>query len=167
MERKWYDDGYDKNVVQEKWYVPPKQQMPQEEEIDRLAEKKSKLKVNIIEFIVGLILLIFCWQYLQTHPVEKVSLFSGFEVIVQKVKIWVSADGEALKKKYELERNYKEVISLAVGSKCLNERETEELQIRFDQLQSLNVQDFVDDESIYRSYIGLTYTKVKRECTDQ
>jgi len=28
------------------------------------------------------------WSYIQKHPAEKVSVFSGFEVLIQKVEVF-------------------------------------------------------------------------------
>ena len=167
MERKWYEEWYDKNLVSNKarWKTVQKKSSGWEI-VDKFVEKKKKLKVNLIELVVWLVLLWFCWQYLQTHPVEKISLFSWFDVIIQKVNIRLSADGDDLKEKYELERNYSEVLSLAEWSSCLDDEWLAELKNRFDDLKSSDVHEFMKDESMYRSYIWLTYTQVKRDCAE-
>jgi hypothetical protein len=40
--------------------------------------------------------LFFCFQYLQTHPAEKVALLSGFEVITQKARVFFADESQDL-----------------------------------------------------------------------
>jgi len=60
----------------------------------------------------------------QKHPAEKVSVFSGFEVMFQKAEIFVQnifgQHGELLERKYSLEKYYKELIKMAENNKCMN-----------------------------------------------
>lgn len=43
---------------------------------DLYDSKKGKLRNNIIEFLVGCVLLTFCRQYLQHNPAEKIAITS-------------------------------------------------------------------------------------------
>ncbi|USN54830.1 MAG: hypothetical protein H6765_10300 [Candidatus Peribacteria bacterium] len=64
------------------------------EEINELQasylKKKKKLPMNIVEFVIGAILLVFCINYLVDHPAEKSSIISGIEVLYQKARIFTS-----------------------------------------------------------------------------
>ena len=47
-------------------------------------EQKQTFVWNVMKLIVGLILLVISYGYLQNHPAEKVSVVSGFEVMYQR-----------------------------------------------------------------------------------
>ncbi|HRX63494.1 MAG TPA: hypothetical protein P5060_00090 [Candidatus Absconditabacterales bacterium] len=87
-------------------------------------EEKKELKKNFIKFAIGIVLLLISWSYVQKHPAEKVSVFSGFEVMFQKAEIFVQnifgQHGELLERKYSLEKYYKELIKMAENNKCMN-----------------------------------------------
>ena len=46
--------------------------------------------MNLVEFLVGALLLVFCFSYLADHPAEKSSIMSGIQVLYQKVMIFTS-----------------------------------------------------------------------------
>lgn len=87
-------------------------------------EEKKELKKNFIKFAIWIVLLLISWSYVQKHPAEKVSVFSGFEVMFQKAEIFVQnifgQHGELLERKYSLEKYYKELIKMAENNKCMN-----------------------------------------------
>ncbi|MDP2669903.1 MAG: hypothetical protein Q8O99_02670 [bacterium] len=89
----------------------------EEQYAEELAVKKKKNVSNIIEFLVGGVLLLFCFSYLQNHPAEKVSLVSGMKLLVQKVSLRVhnfsGADTEVLQEKFQLEKTFQEILFLA------------------------------------------------------
>jgi len=78
-------------------------------------EMRTILKNNIIKFIIGLILLSISYVYIQQHPAEKASIFSGFQVLIQRVEIFFykifDKDSEGLKNKFDLEKTFDELIS--------------------------------------------------------
>jgi len=86
------------------------------------AEDKKVLKNNIIKFIIGCILLWFSFYYIQWHPAEKVSIFSWFEVLRQRISVYfhsvTNTNSDALKKKYDYEKTYEELIQMAKSSTC-------------------------------------------------
>lgn len=86
-------------------------------------EDKIQLKKNIIKFIIGAILLSMSFFYVQRHPAEKVSIFSWFEVMFQKVQVIVQnifwKQWDELSKKYKLIESYGELVNMAENNKCI------------------------------------------------
>lgn len=87
-------------------------------------ERKSELKRNLVKFIIWIVLLGFCFAYIQNNPAERVSIFSWFQVIFQKVAVVynqvIGKNWELLKRKYSLEKYYKELIKSAEDRKCVS-----------------------------------------------
>jgi predicted negative regulator of RcsB-dependent stress response len=85
-------------------------------------EERSFVRKNLIKLIIGLILLWFSWSYIQNHPAEKSSIFSGFQVLWQRVVVYVhkvtNTNSEAYAKKYEYEKTYDELKNMAQTKKC-------------------------------------------------
>ena len=85
-------------------------------------EERKFVKNNLIKFVIWLILLIFSWSYIQSHPAEKASIFSGFQVLWQRVVVYVhkitNTNSEAYAKKYDYEKTYNELINMAETKAC-------------------------------------------------
>ena len=85
-------------------------------------EERVFLKRNLIKLIIWLILLGFSFSYIQNHPAEKSSIFSGFQVLWQRVVVYVhkvtNTDSEAFQKKYDYEKTYEELINMTETKKC-------------------------------------------------
>lgn len=50
---------------------------------------KGIFRNNVIKFVIGIILLTVSFGYIQNHPAEKASIFSGFEVLRQRLEVFV------------------------------------------------------------------------------
>lgn len=87
-------------------------------------EEKSFIRKNLIKLVIGLILLGFSFSYIQKHPAEKASIFSGFQVLRQKVVVYVhkvtNTNSEAFQKKYDYEKTYQELVSMATNKECVD-----------------------------------------------
>ena len=87
-------------------------------------EQKIILRNNVIKCIIGIILLAFSYGYIQNHPAEKASIFSGFEVMWQRVSVYfhqiTKTNSEALKTKYDYEKTYDELLQMAESKTCAN-----------------------------------------------
>jgi len=85
-------------------------------------EEKVFLRRNLIKLIIGLILLGFSFSYIQNHPAEKASIFSGFQVLWQRAVVYVhkvtNTNSEAFQKKYDYEKTYDELINMVETKKC-------------------------------------------------
>lgn len=111
--------------------IPSSQNNPHDEySVHTVEEKiittkdKRQIKRNIIKLLIWLILLFMSGLYLQSHPAEKVSMFSVFEVLYQKTEIFFQSTfgthGETLERKYSMEKYYKELVKMAENNKCLD-----------------------------------------------
>lgn len=82
--------------------------------------------------MIGLILLTISRSYLQKHPAERVSVFSGFEVMIQKADVFIlnilGKNGELSERKYGMEKYYRELIKMAENNKCLDHNVIVELE---------------------------------------
>jgi len=80
-------------------------------------EERTFMRKNLIKLVIGLILLGFSLSYIQNHPAEKASIFSGFEVLWQRAVVYVhkitNTNSEAFQKKYDYKKTYQELISMA------------------------------------------------------
>lgn len=85
-------------------------------------EEKKELKANFVKLVIGVILLMTCMRYLQENPAEKIALYSGFELIVQKAEVAYfnlrGKDWALLDQKYTLEKQYLDLIHLAEEKGC-------------------------------------------------
>jgi hypothetical protein len=83
------------------------------------------------------------WSYIQKHPAEKVSVFSGFEVLVQKIEIFIQStfghNGELLERKYGMEKYYKELIKMAENNKCIDVSTLQEIEDTYKNLKKENL----------------------------
>lgn len=133
-----------------------------------LMERKKKFPMNVVEFIVGVVLLFFCFSYLSTHPAEKSSIVSGIDVIMQKVHILISrftsGKNQVLENKYALAKSFNEVISLAGEWKCLTEAEIRKLQEYEDALYDMWTNDFEKNQYTYETLLQGFYAKVRQRC---
>jgi hypothetical protein len=133
-----------------------------------LLERKKKFPMNVVECIVGIVLLFFCFSYLSTHPAEKSSIVSGIDVIMQKVHIlisrYTSGKNQILENKYALAKSFHEVISLAGEWKCLTEAEIRKLQEYEDALYDMGTSDFEKNEYTYETLLQWFYAKVRQRC---
>lgn len=87
-------------------------------------EERVFIKRNLIKLIIGLILLGFSFSYIQNHPAEKASIFSGFQVLWQRAVVYVhkltNTNSEAFQKKYDYEKTYAELINMATNKECVD-----------------------------------------------
>lgn len=87
-------------------------------------EQRVFVRRNLIKLIIGLVLLGFSFSYIQKHPAEKASIFSGFQVLRQRVVVYVhkvtNTNSEAFQKKYDYEKTYQELINMANNKTCVD-----------------------------------------------
>ena len=121
-------------------------------------ERKKELKRNFIKFIIWLLLLLFCFIYIQNNPAERVSIFSWFQIIFQKVAVIyndiVGKNWELLKRKYSLEKYYKELIKSAEDRKCVPVETVKKIT---EEYQSLKNEEIWNLETRLPSYSRASY----------
>lgn len=103
-------------------------------------EEKKLLKENIFKLIIGVILLTTCFLHLQKNPAERIALYSGLKLVVQKIEILaynvMGHNGELLEQKYKLEDQYLELIHLAEAKGCSDTAFLSELHQTYQNLLS-------------------------------
>jgi len=101
---------------------------------------KRKLRNNIIELVIWLVLLWMCYVYIQNHPAEKISFFSWYKVIYQQSEIFFQNifghNGEWLKQKYSLESYYQVMITQAEEKPCVDPEVVKDLHETYAALQN-------------------------------
>ena len=101
---------------------------------------KKKLRNNIIELVIWLVLLWMCYVYIQNHPAEKISFFSWYKVIYQQSEIFFQNifghNGEWLKQKYSLESYYQVMITQAEEKPCVDPEVVKDLHETYAALQN-------------------------------
>ncbi len=87
-------------------------------------EEKIFLRRNLVKFVIGLVLLGFSYSYIQNHPAEKSSIFSGFQILWQRVVVYyhkvTNTNSEAFQRKYDYEKTYQELINMAQNKACVD-----------------------------------------------
>ena len=100
---------------------------------------KKKLRNNIIELVIWLVLLWMCYVYIQNHPAEKISFFSWYKVIYQQTEIFFQNlfghNGEWLRQKYSLESYYQVMITQAEEKPCVDPEVVKDLHETYTALQ--------------------------------
>lgn len=131
-------------------------------------EMKMILRNNIVKFIIGSILLVFCFIYLHNHPAEKSAIFSWFEVMVQKVQIFTAKllkkDSELLKTRFDYEKTYDELVNLAENNKCLTPGEVQEIKDAYDTLTHESYEKLTENLPGYIRKANEYRTKVEKKC---
>ena len=114
----------------------------QKEEVKIVLNKydKKQLRWNIIKFVIWIILLALSRWYIQKHPAEKVSVFSGFDVLWQKVEVFFhntfKGNWDLLERKYSLEKYYKELLNMAEWNGCLTTEQYNEISEIYERLKA-------------------------------
>ena len=103
-----------------------------------MREIKKRFVANVIKFVIGVILLVFSYCYVNSHPAEEIAFFSGFRVIYQNAEIFFQNifgnNGELLKQKYSLESYYQVLVSLSEEKPCVDPELIQELHDTYDRL---------------------------------
>ena len=103
-------------------------------------EDKKQLKNNVIKLVIWIILLVLSRGYIQNHPAEKVSVFSGFDVLWQKVEVFFSntfkGNWDLLERKYSLEKYYKELLNMAEWNECLSTEQFNNISETYERLKA-------------------------------
>jgi hypothetical protein len=102
-------------------------------------EERMFLKKNLVKLIIGLVLLGFSFAYIHNHPAEKASIFSGFQVLWQRGIVYIhkvtNTNSEAFQKKFDYEKTYQELISMAENKACSDSSILTELNETYQELR--------------------------------
>jgi len=131
-------------------------------------QKKKRLRMNIVEFLLWLVLLVFAFNYLKSHPAERTSMFAWIEVLFQRAEVFVSnifgEDGSLLQDKHQLERYYKELISTMENGDCADVATREAAREKYKMLQSIDMQTYKENLQLYQGYAWTYAAKIKENC---
>ena len=114
----------------------------EQEEVKIVLNKadKKQFRNNVIKLIIWVFLLILSRWYIQNHPAEKVSVFSGFDVLRQKVEVFFSNafkwNWDFLESKYGLEKYYKELLNMAEWNWCVTSEQYKEISDIYERLNA-------------------------------
>lgn len=141
-----------------------------QEDINSYSPKKVRFIKNIIQMVIWIVLLFMANQYLNEHPAERSSMISGMNIIYQKVKVMVynvfsSNDWKLLDEKYNVERNYSELVNLAQESACATWTDKIDVQNKLNQLIKASVSEYEKNRMDYNNFAVNYYKKLKLECT--
>lgn len=129
---------------------------------------KQIFKNNLIKLIIWLVLLFFCFLYTQKYPAEKIAIFSGFDVMVQRVEIifnkFVNDNSESLKSKFDYEKAYEELIRIAEANGCKDPQIIQELKDTLSALQNEPIKTIQDVMPWYIRKANEFKNRVAKEC---
>lgn len=131
-------------------------------------KQKKQLRKNIIMFIIGIILLSISGIYLHHNDAEKVAIFSGFEVMWQKATIAfenvVGDNGKLLKRKYDMQKYFRELIKIANHNDCLTEETLEDLNKSYEILNNLKTSELAKTLPSYEKLLYELNNVVNQKC---
>ncbi len=140
----------------------------EQEYLDKFSERKSRLRMNLIEFIVWIILLSFAFNYLKSNPAERTSMFAWIEVLFQRAEVFVTNlfwdDWNLLQDKHQLERYYKELISTMENGECATRNTLDSAKEKYRDLLSMNVETYKANLQVYQGYAWTYAAKIKENC---
>ncbi len=129
---------------------------------------KQIFKNNLIKLIIWLVLLFFCFLYIQKYPAEKIAIFSGFDVMVQRIEIifnkFVNDNSESLKSKFDYEKAYEELIRIAEANGCKDPQIIQELKDTLSALQNEPIKTIQDVMLWYIRKANEFKNRVAKEC---
>jgi len=131
-------------------------------------EMRTIFRNNVIKFIIGLVLLSISYVYIQWHPAEKASIFSGFEVLYQRIEVFfykiVDKDSEGLKNKFNLEKTFNELISSAETKWCADASVVDGLREAMASLKKGSIADLANNMGNYTRKINEYKAMIDASC---
>jgi len=131
-------------------------------------EMKTIFRNNVIKFIIGAILLSISYWYIQNHPAEKASIFSGFEVLFQRMEVYfykiTNKDSEWLKTKFDLEKTFDELISSAETKWCADANVLDWLHEALTNLKKERIVDLTNNVGNYKRQMSEFKTMIDASC---
>lgn len=134
-------------------------------------ERRVEFKRNLVKFVIWLVLLVFCFVYIQNNPAERVSIFSWFQIIFQKVSIVyndiVGKNWELLKRKYSLEKYYSELIKAAEDRKCVSVELIHKLNQEYKDLKNEGIETLEQNLPYYSRSSYQHEVDIEKWCGEQ
>ena len=134
----------------------------------QLVEKKSRFRMNVLEFIVGCVLLVFAFNYMKNHEAERVSIFAGIEVLVQKAEVFLwnvfGWGGDMIKEKHRLEGYYKELISTMKNGDCAWVETLTDATVKYNALTNMSASEYETQRITYEKFARTYKVKIDESC---
>lgn len=131
-------------------------------------EMKGIFRNNVIKFVIGIILLTVSFGYIQNHPAEKASIFSGFEVLRQRLEVFVykviDKDSEWLQTKFDIEKNFDELINTAKDNECAWSNILTELEETYLALRRESISDLENNLTFYKRKFSEYKSSIDKLC---
>ena len=129
---------------------------------------KKIFRNNVIKFIIGVILLSISFVYIQNHPAEKASIFSGFQVLIQRAEVFfykiTKNNPEGLKTKFDYEKNFEELLSTAKNNACVKSNIVDEINEVELALKKERVSDIQNNLSYYQRKFSEYKSMIDNAC---
>lgn len=129
---------------------------------------KKRLGWNIVQLLVGTVLLLAAYVHLQKNNAEKMSISSGVEVLSQKVVLWFhnifNHNGSQYEDQLAMQKNYAEVINVVQNSSCKEKVDVALLTGKYADLQNDSVEDYVKKSADYNKFLVDFYRKISEVC---
>lgn len=69
-----------------------------------------------------------------------------------------------MQRKYELEKTFEEIVSLADQGNCLSEDDQKRVTAAYEKLKELSTEEFLDQERAYATVAKVYFDKVRKTC---
>jgi len=133
-------------------------------------ERKIDFKRNVVKFVIWLVLLLFCFIYIQNNPAERISIFSWFQIIFQKASVIfndvIGKNWDLLKRKYSLEKYYKELIKTAEDRKCVSVDLIKKIDQEYKDLKAEEIWDLEANLPFYSRSSYLHEVDIEKWCNE-
>lgn len=169
QEKKQSWESIDKEYENKISNVSSKKILKDEDDENQVVNPKKKFIINFIKFIIWLILLFACFQYLESHPAEKTSMVSGFQMIYERASIFVqgiiTGESDYLEDKYKLQKAYLELINTLKNSDCqIDEELKQSLNKKYVELKALDIKSYKTKQQDYYDFFVVFNQLLKQKC---
>ena len=126
---------------------------------------------NLLQLLVGTVLLIVAYFHLQRSTAEKMSISSWVDVISQKVQLrfhsLFNKDGNTYLEKINMEKNYHEVLNVVQNSSCKDKVDGASLSKMNEQLKNDTVEEYAKKSAEYNKFLVDFYTNITKVCGEE
>ena len=138
------------------------------EAINDKKSKKTRFILDVIKIVIWLIFLYFSYIYLMDHPAEKTAMSSGFQVMYQKVDIFIrwffSGETKYYEDKANLLKSYQELNNSYQSSNCWLDTEKWVVAQKYVELQNLDIKTYKLKQMEYYDFLYEYNSRLLDKC---